>query len=64
LDRNVLKAALRWPSIARRDRALLEEATELMRFVGLAEYVTARADSMSYGALKRLEFARALAMQP
>jgi branched-chain amino acid transport system ATP-binding protein len=64
LDRNVLKAAFRWPSIARRDRALLNEATELMRFVGLGDYVTARADSMSYGALKRLEIARALAMKP
>jgi branched-chain amino acid transport system ATP-binding protein len=35
-----------------------------MRFVGLGDYVTARADSMSYGALKRLEIARALAMKP
>jgi branched-chain amino acid transport system ATP-binding protein len=35
-----------------------------MRFVGLESYATARADSMSYGALKRLEIARALAMKP
>jgi branched-chain amino acid transport system ATP-binding protein len=64
LDRNLVKAALRLPSLARRDRELRAEAAELMRFVGLADYVEARADSMSYGALKRLEIARALALQP
>lgn len=64
LDRNLLKAALHLPSITRRDAALREEAAELMRFVGLGKQIKARADSMSYGALKRLEIARALAMQP
>jgi branched-chain amino acid transport system ATP-binding protein len=64
LDRNLFKAALRWPSIRRRDRELKLEAAELMRFVGLQDYMQARADAMSYGALKRLEIARALAMKP
>lgn len=64
LDRNLFKAALRWPSIKMRDRQLLAESEELMRFVGLDAYVSSRADAMSYGALKRLEIARALAMKP
>lgn len=64
LDRNLFKAALRWPSIKKRDRELHTEAAELMAFVGLQAYVNARADSMPYGALKRLEIARALAMKP
>jgi len=64
LDRNPLKAALRFPSITRRDAELREESAELMRFVGLAAYIDARADSMPYGALKRLEIARALALKP
>ena len=64
LDRNPLKAALRFPSIKRRDAELQQEAAELMRFVGLDPYITARADSMPYGALKRLEIARALALKP
>lgn len=64
LDRNLFKAALRWPALKARDRDLHVEAQELMRFVGLEAYATARADSMSYGALKRLEIARALAMKP
>ena len=64
LDRNLFKAALRWPSLKKRDLELHTEAAELMRFVGLASYINARADSMPYGALKRLEIARALAMKP
>ena len=64
LDRNLLKAALRWPALKRRDAELRDEAAELMRFVGLDAYTAARADSMPYGALKRLEIARALAMKP
>jgi branched-chain amino acid transport system ATP-binding protein len=64
LDRNLFKAALRWPSLRRRDQELREESAELMKFVGLENYIDARADSMSYGVLKRLEIARALAMKP
>jgi branched-chain amino acid transport system ATP-binding protein len=64
LNRNLLKAALRWPALKARDRELHIEAVDLMRFVGLDAYASARADSMSYGALKRLEIARALAMKP
>jgi len=64
LDRNLFLAALRWPAIRARDQALRQEAAELMRFVGLQDYLQARADSMPYGALKRLEIARALAMKP
>ena len=64
LDRNLVKAALRFPSLKQRDRTLRDEAAQLMDFVGLAQYVETRADAMSYGALKRLEIARALAMKP
>ena len=64
LDRNLIKAALRFPALKRRDAELRQEAAELMAFVGLEKYVAARADAMSYGALKRLEIARALAMKP
>ncbi|GAB4403435.1 MAG: ABC transporter ATP-binding protein [Rhodoferax sp.] len=64
LDRNLVKAMLRWPALRHRDADLRVQATEWMRFVGLADYVGARADAMPYGALKRLEIARALAMKP
>ncbi len=64
LDRHLIKAALRFPALKKRDQELRGEAAELMRFVGLADYLDAQADSLPYGALKRLEIARALAMKP
>ncbi|GAA0232376.1 ABC transporter ATP-binding protein [Castellaniella daejeonensis] len=64
LDGSLFKALLRTPALRRRDRALREESAGLMEFVGLGAYVRSRADSMPYGALKRLEIARALAMKP
>ncbi|WP_322997647.1 ABC transporter ATP-binding protein [Castellaniella sp.] len=64
LDGSLLKALLRTPGLRRGERALREEAAALMAFVGLQDYVRSRADSMPYGALKRLEIARALAMKP
>jgi branched-chain amino acid transport system ATP-binding protein len=64
LDRSPLKAMLRLPSIVAGDRALRQEAAELMAYVGLADQVSAGADALSYGALKRLEIARALAARP
>ena len=64
LDRNLVKSMLRFSGIARRDRELKDEARELMRFVGLDSYWNVDANSMPYGALKRLEIARALAAKP
>jgi branched-chain amino acid transport system ATP-binding protein len=64
LDRNVFKAAFRWPAMRIRDDLLQAEAAQLMSFVGLDQYLNSRSDSLPYGALKRLEIARALAMKP
>lgn len=64
LDRRFLPALLRLPSVTRGDRACRDKAAELMRFVGLERYLDADADAMPYGALKRLEVARALAAEP
>ncbi|OGA34681.1 MAG: high-affinity branched-chain amino acid ABC transporter ATP-binding protein LivG [Betaproteobacteria bacterium RIFCSPLOWO2_12_FULL_64_23] len=57
-------ALLRTPRLARAEHACREEAAELMRYVGLHNYLSAAADAMPYGALKRLEIARALATRP
>lgn len=64
LDQGMLGSMLRIPSVARRDTECRAQARELMQFVGLGRYVGAAADSMPYGALKRLEIARALAARP
>jgi branched-chain amino acid transport system ATP-binding protein len=60
----LLPSLLRWPSIVRSGRAAREKAAELMCLVGLEQYVGAETTAMPYGALKRLEIARALAIEP
>jgi len=57
-------ALLRLPSLARAERACREAAAALLDTVGLARWADARADNLPYGALKRLEIARALAAEP
>jgi len=57
-------AMLRLPRVARAERECREESAGLMRFVGLGAYLSAAAAALPYGALKRLEIARALATRP
>ena len=57
-------ALLRFPSLGRAERAARTECEELMHLVGLGQYADAPSDAMPYGALKRLEIARALATKP
>jgi branched-chain amino acid transport system ATP-binding protein len=64
LNRSFLPSLLRLPGIARQDAEAREKSAQLMRFVGLEAYLKAEAQSMPYGALKRLEIARALAAEP
>ena len=64
LDRNLIKGMLRFPSLRRADAVLRKNAAELMTYVGLDAYLGAEASAMPYGALKRLEIARALAARP
>ncbi|MEO5337600.1 MAG: ABC transporter ATP-binding protein [Magnetospirillum sp. WYHS-4] len=64
LDRRFLPALFRLGGMERREREAREEARELMRFVGLGAFLDAHASAMPYGALKRLEIARALAAKP
>jgi len=64
LDRRFWPSLLRLPGQVRRDRACRDECARLMEFVGLGAYVDADASAMPYGALKRLEIARALAAKP
>jgi branched-chain amino acid transport system ATP-binding protein len=57
-------ALLRLPRLARAEHRAREEARALLEFVGLARWMHAASDAMPYGALKRLEIARALAARP
>jgi branched-chain amino acid transport system ATP-binding protein len=58
------RALVHPPSLKRAERASRAEAERLLAFVGLEPWANAAADAMPYGALKRLEIARALASQP
>jgi branched-chain amino acid transport system ATP-binding protein len=61
---SLLAALLHTPTLVRAETACRAVARRLLRLVGLAEYEHAPADTMPYGALKRLEIARALAAEP
>ena len=57
-------ALLRLPRLARAERRCRTEAMQLLELVGLERWADAASDAMPYGALKRLEIARALAAGP
>ena len=64
LNTRLLPALFRFPSLVRKDREAKDRAAQLMTEVGLEKYIDADAAAMPYGALKRLEIARALASEP
>jgi branched-chain amino acid transport system ATP-binding protein len=61
---SLVHALLRTPALVRAEAACREVAQRLLNLVGLAGYAATLADAMPYGALKRLEIARALAAEP
>jgi branched-chain amino acid transport system ATP-binding protein len=60
----LLAALLHTPRLARAERECRERALQLLDFLGLEDYSQISAAAMPYGALKRLEIARALAGEP
>ena len=60
----LLAALARTPRLARAERDCRRLAAGLLEFVGLQAYAGSAADALPYGALKRLEVARALAAEP
>jgi len=63
-QRNVLANMLALPSVHKQNRQTRTAANELLALVGLSQLATKAAGSLPYGALKRLEIARALASEP
>ena len=64
LNQNLFASMLRLPSVRKADQVCRDEAAQLMDFVGVGQYVDSDSTQMPYGALKRLEIARALAARP
>jgi branched-chain amino acid transport system ATP-binding protein len=63
-DRDVLAHMLALPSVRRQNRQTRKAADELLALVGLGAWADKPAGSLPYGALKRLEIARAMAAEP
>jgi branched-chain amino acid transport system ATP-binding protein len=63
-NRNVLAHLLALPSVRAQNRATRAKAEGLLALVGLEGLADKPASSLPYGALKRLEIARALATEP
>lgn len=60
----MVAALLRTPAMRREERQIRAWAWEALDFCGLGELAARPASALPYGALKRLEVARALAAQP
>jgi branched-chain amino acid transport system ATP-binding protein len=60
----ILADLLHWPSVARQNLETAQAARTALARVGLADAAERPAGSLDYGALKRLEIARALASEP
>jgi branched-chain amino acid transport system ATP-binding protein len=63
-NRSVLSHIFRLPSVVIQNRASRRRAEELLALVGLSKLGNRSAGELPYGALKRLEIARALATDP
>ncbi len=60
----ILADLVHWPSVTKQNRATRQASLAALSRVGLADYANRPAGSLPYGALKRLELARALASEP
>ena len=60
----IIADLLHWPSVARQNKATGKAARAALARVGLADSADRPAGSLAYGALKRLEIARAVASEP
>lgn len=61
---NLFGYLLGLPSVRRQNAESRDRAMELLKFVGLESCADRQAGELSYGILKRLEIARALALEP
>jgi ABC-type branched-subunit amino acid transport system ATPase component len=63
--RNTLaETLLRLPRFRREESRFLRQAHQLLKFVGLSDFAEEEARNLPFGHQRRLEIARALAMQP
>ncbi len=63
-DSTLLHSLLRLKKVRQEEKEVREWSEASLEFCGLAQYRNRQADALSYGVLKRLEIARALAVKP
>ncbi len=63
-QRGFFRSLFRTPAIVNSNEQAYKKAEELLAWVGLHDYLHAPTNSLPYGALKRMEIARALAGEP
>lgn len=61
---SLFDAMFRTPKYHREEKRISEEAIDFLKIFGMEELADARADSLPYGAQRRLEIMRALATKP
>ena len=64
LKSGVISTILRTPSQRREEKEAVDRAREILDFVGIGKWAGEYARNLSYGDQRRLEVARALALQP
>lgn len=63
-NRHLLQTLFRSSRFRRDESELKDECLNLLRFVGLERFADTASESLAYGDIKRLDFARALASKP
>ncbi|PLX44877.1 MAG: ABC transporter ATP-binding protein [Deltaproteobacteria bacterium] len=61
---NIIGAIFRGPSTLKEERETIQKSYDLLKEVGLTEFVNEQAKNLPYGAQRRLEIARAMATDP
>jgi len=64
MRRSLPATLLSWPSFLRREQRLVQESREELRMLGLEDKAESPATALPYGDQRRLEIARALALEP
>jgi len=63
-DYSLGDALIRTPKVTRIEKKLYDKSLEYLEVVGLTDYIKNQADSLPYGLQRKLEIARALALDP
>ncbi len=64
LETGIIGAMLRTKSVKDEEKRVIKDSLEILKKIGLDQYVNEMANNLPYGAQRRLEIARALATEP